>query len=174
MLILVVKALHISAVIFWLAALLYLPRLFVYHAEALAKIRTLDDGGEGADQEKDEEKLKAQKLKAQGQAEIFVIMEQRLLRAIATPAMGAALFLGLILTANLGAGAGLWFVLKVFLVLGLFIFHGLLAKWRKQFAQATAEPNKAQAPTEKFFRRINEIPAVLAVVIVLLVVLKIP
>ena len=178
MVLLLIKALHIAAVIFWLAALLYLPRLFVYHAEALNVVKAkARDSGQDSDPQETEQAL----LKAQGQAEIFVVMERRLLRAIATPALVATLILGLILVAHLGAGATRpWFLLKFILVLGLFAFHGLVAKWRKQLEQATEDfatenfASSSSYPSGKFLRWMNEVPAVLAILIVILVVLKFP
>ena len=176
MVLLLIKALHIAAVIFWLAALLYLPRLFVYHAEALnvVKAKARDSGQDSDPQETEQTAAKA--LKAQGQAEVFVVMERRLLRAIATPALVATLILGLILVAHLGAGATRpWFLLKFILVLGLFAFHGLVAKWRKQLEQATENfASSSSYPSGKFLRWMNEVPAVLAILIVILVVLKFP
>ena len=173
MLYLFVQALHIVAVIFWLAALLYLPRLFVYHAEALASHKAAAKALQDTPQQ---EAPAEATLKAKGQAEVFVVMERRLLRTIATPALIATLFLGLLLVAQLGAGAARpWFLLKFLLVLCLFAFHGLLAKWRKQLEVATENLGQDfPHPSGQFFRRINEVPAVLAMVIVLLVVLKIP
>lgn len=136
-----VKALHIIAVIAWMAGLLYLPRLFVYHADA-------KPGSE--------------------MSETFKTMERRLLRAIMTPAMIAALVLGGVLLAHLGAGtwAAPWWWAKGAALLGLFAAHGLMARWRREFAQ---DRNRHPA---KFYRIINEIPTVLMIVIVIVAVLK--
>ncbi len=99
-----VKSLHIVAVISWMAGLLYLPRLFVYHVGAEPAVaRTLE------------------------------VMEQRLLRAIMAPAMLAVWALGILLAFTPGAvdwSAG-WFHAKLLLVMLLTVFHMLCARWRK-------------------------------------------
>ncbi|MDB5473150.1 MAG: hemJ [Devosia sp.] len=103
-----VKALHVIAVIAWMAGMLYLPRLFVYHAVAAP-------GSE--------------------QSETFKVMERRLLRAIMTPAMIATYLFGFWLVVGGWAdpGAG-WLHLKLALVLGLTACHGLLARYTRLFA----------------------------------------
>jgi putative membrane protein len=103
-----IKAFHIIAVIAWMAGLLYLPRLFVYHAASEA---------------------------GSPQAETFKVMERRLLRFITTPAMVAAWIFGLILAFSVvdWAHAG-WFHAKLLLVLILSGFTGVLAKWTREFA----------------------------------------
>ncbi len=103
------KSLHILAVIAWMAALLYLPRLFVYHA--VAPLRS-------------------------EQSETFKVMERRLERGIMTPAMIATLILGLLLAAIPGVvdwRKG-WIWAKIALVLGLVAYHVALARWRRAFA----------------------------------------
>ena len=100
-------ALHVIAVIAWMAALLYLPRLMVYHCEA-------EPGSK--------------------QSETFKIMERRLLRFIANPSMIAAWVFGIALMfehENYRAG---WMQAKFVLVLALSALHGLNAKWTKDFA----------------------------------------
>jgi putative membrane protein len=108
MLLAYIKAFHIIAVIAWMAGLLYLPRLFVYHAAS-------ETGS--------------------AQSETFKIMERRLLRFITTPAMVAAWIFGLILAFSVvdWAHAG-WFHAKLLLVLILSGFTGMLAKWTREFA----------------------------------------
>ena len=104
------RALHIIAVISWMAGMLYLPRLFVYHAETEA----------GSDK-----------------SETFKIMERRLLKFIINPAMIAAWILGLsMLYANPGMleGQG-WMHAKLLLVLVMSGVHGMLAKNVKIFAR---------------------------------------
>lgn len=104
-----IKAFHIIAVISWMAGLLYLPRLFVYHAESA---------------------------KGSPQSETFKIMERRLLKYITTPAMVASWALGLYLALSvIDWSADGWFHLKLVLVLLLSAYHGALAKWTKQFAE---------------------------------------
>ena len=106
---LALKALHVIAVIAWMAGLFYLPRLFVYHSRAAA-------GSE--------------------MAETFRVMEARLLRIIMTPAMIVAWICGLLLAATPGvvAGGATWFWVKLAAVLALSLFHFHLAGWRKAFA----------------------------------------
>jgi protoporphyrinogen IX oxidase len=103
------KALHIIAVIAWMAGLLYLPRLFVYHAEAPA----------GSDR-----------------AAAFVVMERRLMRGIMLPAVVMTYLFGIAVAAIPGVvdwGSG-WIWAKLGLVLLLTAFHGLLEGWRRDFA----------------------------------------
>jgi putative membrane protein len=133
------KAFHIIAVIAWMAGMLYLPRLFVYHCEAEAGSK---------------------------QSETFKVMERRLLRAIINPAMIAAWVLGLALIWQGGWLSAHWLQAKLALVLALSAVHGLLARWVRDFA---AERNQH---TQKFYRIINEIPALMMIGIVLLVVIK--
>jgi len=104
-----IKAFHIIAVIAWMAGLLYLPRLFVYHAMSKT-------GSE--------------------QSETFKVMERRLLRYITTPAMVAAWIFGLILAFSplIDWSKDGWFHAKLLLVVVLSGFSGLLAKWTKDFA----------------------------------------
>ena len=101
------KALHIIAVIAWMAGMLYLPRLFVYHCEA-------EPGS--------------------SQSETFKVMERRLLRAIMNPAMMAAWLFGLGLAYEGGWFTFHWLQAKVVLVLALSGVHGLLARWVRDFA----------------------------------------
>jgi putative membrane protein len=138
------KAFHIIAVIAWMAGMLYLPRLFVYHCAAE---------------------------KGSVQSETFKVMERRLLRAIINPAMIATWVLGLWLAwlgpdSRNGWFASGWLWAKIILVLALSAVHGLLARWRKDFAR---DRNRH---SQKFYRIINELPTVLMILIVLLVVLK--
>jgi len=109
MFLLYIKAFHIISVIAWMAGVLYLPRLFVYHIEA----------------EMDSK-----------QSETFKIMERRLLKAIITPAMIASWVFGLILALEVvdWAYAG-WFHAKLVLVVAMSGFTGLLSKWTREFAQ---------------------------------------
>ena len=102
-------AFHIIAVIAWMAGMLYLPRLFVYHCEA-------DPGSR--------------------QSETFKVMERRLLRLITTPAMLASWALGLILAFSgvIDWSRDGWFHAKLVLVVLLSAYHGCLAMWTKDFA----------------------------------------
>lgn len=103
-----VKALHIISVIAWMAGLLYLPRLFVYH--------TATTRGSQA-------------------SETFKVMERRLLRAIMNPAMIATWVFGLLLYFSSGDFTNVWIHLKLVLVIGLSVAHALMARWRKDFEQ---------------------------------------
>jgi protoporphyrinogen IX oxidase len=138
------KAFHIIAVIAWMAGMLYLPRLFVYHCAAE---------------------------KGSVQSETFKVMERRLLRAIINPAMIATWVLGLWLAwlgpdSRYGWFASGWLEAKLVLVLLLSALHGLFGRWVKDFA---ADNNRH---SQKLYRIINEIPTLIMVIIVLLVVLK--
>ncbi len=135
------KALHIISVIAWMAAMLYLPRLFVYHADAEP----------GSDK-----------------SETFKVMERRLLRAIMTPAMVASLLFGgalLLLPGIVDWHAG-WIWIKIAMVAGLLIIHERLASWQRDFAR---DRNRK---TARFYRMVNEVPAVLVVATVVLAVVK--
>ncbi len=104
-----IKALHIISVISWMAGLLYLPRLFVYHCEL--------EGGSA-------------------ESERFKAMEWRLLRAIMNPAMIAAYLFGGLLLAIPGLidwSSG-WIYTKFVLIAGMTEMHHRLARWRKDFA----------------------------------------
>jgi putative membrane protein len=104
-----IKAFHVIATIAWMAGLLYLPRLFVYHAQSK---------------------------RGSAQSETFKVMERRLLRAITTPAMAASWVLGLILAFSglIDWSADGWFHAKLVLVLLLSAYHGMLVRWTKEFA----------------------------------------
>ncbi|MFT6220588.1 MAG: putative membrane protein [Myxococcota bacterium] len=94
------------------------------------------------------------------------IMEMKLLRIIINPSMILSFIFGIWLIYFIGFSSGGWLHAKITLVLILAGFHGFLSKCRKNFA---AGSNKK---SEKFYRIINEVPAVLMVVIVFLVILK--
>lgn len=100
-----IKALHIIAVISWMAGLLYLPRLFVYHAEA-------KPGSE--------------------LSETLKVMERRLMRAIMNPAMLVSLGAGggLLYWQDFSDG---WLHVKLVAVAGMMVSHMLMGKWRKDF-----------------------------------------
>ena len=133
------KAFHVIAVIAWMAGMLYLPRLFVYHCEAEAGSK---------------------------QSETFKVMERRLLRAIINPAMIAAWVLGLWLAYDQGYFKAGWLHGKLVLVLALTALHGLFSRWVRDFA---ADRN---THSQKFYRIVNEVPAVLMIGIVILVIVK--
>jgi putative membrane protein len=101
------KAFHIIAVIAWMAGMLYLPRLFVYHCDAPP---------------------------GSPQSETFKIMERRLLRIIINPAMIATWVLGLWLAWQGDWFKAGWLHGKLALVLAMSAVHGLFARWVKDFA----------------------------------------
>ncbi|MGI9351610.1 MAG: protoporphyrinogen oxidase HemJ [Rhizobiaceae bacterium] len=102
-----VKAVHIIAVISWMAGLLYLPRLLIYHFDS-------DVGSV--------------------QSETFKLMERRLLKVIMTPAMLVSWVMGLWLVYITGAHSEGWFVSKFFLVILMSAFHMFEARWVREFA----------------------------------------
>lgn len=103
---LAIKALHIISVISWMAGMLYLPRLYVYHAGVAV-------GSEAS--------------------ELLKVMERRLLRYITNPAMIATFLTGgmLFMIPNLAVGG--WFHMKFTLILLLAGVHGMFSRWRKDF-----------------------------------------
>ena len=101
-----IKALHVIAVISWMAGLLYLPRLFVYHAK-------IAPGSE--------------------QSETFKTMEHRLLTYIMTPAMIATWIFGISLVLTGGWLTASWLHAKFALVLALTVMHGLMSHWANDF-----------------------------------------
>jgi putative membrane protein len=102
------KAIHIIAIIAWMAGMLYLPRLYVYHCET-------QPGSEGSER--------------------FKVMERKLYKQIMTPAMLTTFALGIVLalTPGLVNWHQGWFHVKLLSVLALGGFHGALGKWRRQF-----------------------------------------
>ena len=134
------RALHLIAVISWMAGLLYLPRLYVYHADA-------EKGSE--------------------LSETFKIMERRLLRVIMNPAMITVWLLGLsMLHANSALLQSGWMHAKLTCVFLLTGFHMLLARWRRAFL------TDANKHTARFYRKINEVPTVLMILIVIMVIVR--
>ncbi|HEX8417859.1 MAG TPA: protoporphyrinogen oxidase HemJ [Methylobacterium sp.] len=137
-----IKAGHVVAFIAWMAAMLYLPRLFVYHA-------SLPAGAASA-----------------AQSETFKVMERRLQRAIMTPAMIATWLFGITLAVSSGLYTSGWLQAKFVLVLAMSGIHGWLVRMVKDFA---ADRNRRG---HKFYRVINEVPTLLMVAIVILAVVK--
>lgn len=101
----IIKALHIISVIAWMAGLLYLPRLFVYHADTpLGSV----------------------------QAETFKVMERRLLKAIMTPAMITSFIFGIWMLVLVPALlTEIWMIIKIVCVFGLVGCHGLFSRMRR-------------------------------------------
>lgn len=136
-----VKAGHVVAVIAWMAGMLYLPRLFVYHVDA-------EPGS--------------------AQAETFKVMERRLLRGIINPAMILAIVLGgwLLATPGVVVWSAGWIWVKLAGAGVLVFLHHLLGRWRKDFL---ADQNKH---TARFYRIVNEVPALVMLIIVVMVIVK--
>src|SRR5436190_23501048 len=133
------KAVHVMAAISWMAGMLYLPRLFVYHCEA-------EIGSK--------------------QSETFKVMERRLLKAIINPAMTVTWVLGLTLVGLGDFHKAHWMQAKFALVIILSGLHGLLVRCWRDFA------NDRNQRSQKFYRIINELPAVIMIGIVILVIVK--
>ncbi len=137
-----IRALHIIAVIAWMAGLMYLPRLFVYHSNAMR-------GGE-LDQQ-------------------LIVMERRLQRGIMVPSMLVVWALGISMMIGRG-GLGLlshpWMAVKLAMVIAITIIDHLYMRWRKAFERGERPLNHVA------FRVLNELPFVLMIVAVLMVVLE--
>lgn len=101
-----VKALHVISIIAWMAGLLYLPRLFVYHCQAQI---------------------------GSTQSETFKVMERRLMRAIMNPAMIFSWIFGLWMLYSLDTWMDVWVHAKLTFVVLLTTSHMFMAKWRKDF-----------------------------------------
>ena len=110
-----IKALHVISVIAWMAGMLYLPRLYVYHC-------AVEPGG--------------------AQSETFKVMERRLLRAILNPAMIAAWVFGVMLVIHGELWREGWFHAKFVLLIAMSSVHGAFARWRRHFA---ADANRHDA-----------------------------
>ena len=138
------KSIHLIAVISWMAGLLYLPRIFVYHSEAI------------------------QNNKSEDLMFTFKVMERRLLIYIMNPAMIVSWLFGLFLIHTIGPDnfGSFWLQLKLIFVIILTIYHFFLFQCLRKFT----ENNNSYSP--KFYRIINEIPTVLLIGIILVVVFK--
>ena len=138
------KSIHLIAVISWMAGLLYLPRIFVYHSEAIRDNKSED------------------------LMETFKVMERRLLVYIMNPAMIVSWILGVLLIHTIGSDSigSIWLQLKLVFVIILTIYHFFLFQCLRKFAE------NRNTHSSKFYRIINEIPTVLLIGIVLVVVFK--
>ena len=138
------KSIHLIAVISWMAGLLYLPRIFVYHSEAV------------------------QNNKPEDLIETFKVMERRLLVYIMNPAMIVSWIFGLLLIHTIGMNnfGFIWLQLKLVFVIILTIYHFFLFQCLRKFAE------NRNTYSSKFYRIINEIPTVLLIGIILIVVFK--
>ena len=138
------KSIHLMAVISWMAGLLYLPRIFVYHSEAAAK-------------EKSEDLMST-----------FKVMEKRLFFYIMNPAMIASWIFGglLVYTIGIDSLSFFWLQLKLLFVVTLTVYHFFLFICLRKFA----ENNNVYSA--KFYRMVNEIPTVLLILIIFIIVYK--
>ncbi|MDZ4097471.1 MAG: protoporphyrinogen oxidase HemJ [Methylophilaceae bacterium] len=136
------KALHVMAVISWMAGIFYLPRLFVYHTESVQT---------GSDTDK-----------------MFQVMERRLLKAIMNPSLIVTWVLGLalVMTPGIVDWSMIWPWTKLASVLAMTWFHIWLAMRRKDFVE------NRNALTGRHYRMMNEVPTLLMIVIVLSVIVK--
>jgi len=132
------KALHILSVIAWMAGMLYLPRLYVYHAGA-----------------------------ARGSelSETFKVMERRLMRGIVNPAMMATWAFGLLLVWRGNLWAEHWLHAKFVLVLAMSALHGFYSRWRKDFA---ADANRHDAKFYRVMNELPFVLAIGIVILVVM------
>ena len=138
------KSIHLIAVISWMAGLLYLPRIFVYHSEAV------------------------QNNKSKDLISTFKLMEKRLFIYIMNPAMITSWIFGVLLIHTIGMNnfGSIWLQLKLVFVIILTIYHFFLFQCLRKFAENT------NTYPPKFYRIINEIPTILLIGIILIVVFK--
>lgn len=137
-----VKSLHVISVVAWMAGLFYLPRLFVYHVEQVARGSQTDD--------------------------LFQTMEYKLLRLIMNPALIATWIFGLCLvfTPGIVTWSEVWPWTKAIAVLSMTWFHHWLGLRRKEFVAGTNTRNGRK------YRLMNEVPTLLLVVIVVSVIVR--
>ena len=138
------KSIHLVAVISWMVGLLYLPRIFVYHSEAV------------------------QNNKSEDLMSTFKVMERRLFIYIMNPAMIASWIFGVLLIHTIGTDnlSSLWLQLKLLFVIILTMYHFFLFQCLRKFD----ENNNSYSP--RFYRIINEIPTVILIAIVFIIVFK--
>ncbi|MFV0336349.1 MAG: protoporphyrinogen oxidase HemJ [Tropicimonas sp.] len=136
------KSLHVISIIAWMAGLFYLPRLYVHHTEQTEPGTEMD--------------------------RVFQMMEHKLLRLIMNPAMIASWFFGLMLvfTPGIVDPGSLWFYTKAASVLAMTWFHMWLAMHRRDFIEGHFRLSG------RSYRRMNELPTVLMIVIVFSVILR--
>jgi putative membrane protein len=137
-----IRALHLIAVIAWMAGLMYLPRLFVYHSKAAV----------GGDLDT-----------------TLIVMERRLHRGIMAPSMIVVWALGIMMIMGRGGWELLaqpWMIVKLAMVTAITVIDHLYMRWRKQFARGERPLNHVA------FRILNELPFVLMIIAVFMVVLE--
>ena len=136
----IIKSFHLISIISWMVGLLYLPRLFVYHNDT----KNLSD-----------------------MDVTFLLMEYRLMTYIMTPALIVTYTLGfLLLYDNTYFLSENYFLIKLFLVFCLTMFHFYLTILYKEFKKGYRSRNT------KFYRIINEIPTLLMILIILIIIVK--
>ena len=138
------KSIHLIAVFSWMAGLLYLPRIFVYHSESI-------------------ENKKSEDLMS-----TFKAMERRLFIYIMNPAMIVSWIFGILLIHSIGADnlSNLWLQLKLFFVIILTIYHFFLFNCLRKFIK------NSNAYSPKFYKIINEIPTILLIAVIFIIVFK--
>ena len=138
------KSIHLIAVISWMAGLLYLPRIFVYHSEAVANNKPED------------------------LMSTFKVMERRLFIYIMNPAMIVSWIFGILLiyTIGLDSLSFLWLNLKLIFVVLLTVYHFFLMYCLRKFAV------DSNSFSSKFYRIINEIPTILLILVIFVIVFK--
>jgi len=133
-----IKAIHVIAVIAWMAGMLYLPRLFVYHADAPP---------------------------GSAMSETFKVMERRLLKTIVNPSMVAVFLSGLILASVTGYWQSPWLHAKFILALGLAALHGYFTRTVRMFA---TDSNRQSARFFRILNEVPTVLMVLIVLLVVL------
>ena len=133
----IIKSLHVISVIAWMAGLLYLPRLYVYHCEVAP-------GSEASEK--------------------FKVMERRLLRAIMNPAMIATWLFGGHLVFAIDALSQGWFHAKLFCVVLMTIAHMMLARYRRAFE---ADANTKSQKFYRIFNEVPTVLMIIVVFLVL-------
>ena len=138
------KSIHLIVVISWMAGLLYLPRIFVYHSESIASKKSKD------------------------LVSTFKVMERRLFIYIMNPAMIVSWIFGFLLIYSVGFENfnTLWLKAKLLLVILLTIYHFFLFYCLRKFTE------DINSYSSRFYRIMNEIPTILLILIILIVVFK--
>ena len=138
------KSIHLIAVISWMAGLLYLPRIYVYHSESISNKKSED------------------------LVSTFKVMERRLFIYIMNPAMIVSWIFGMLLIYTIGMDSfsSIWFQLKLVFVIILTIYHFFLFQCLRKFVE------NSNTYSSKFYRIINEIPTILLIAIISVVVFK--
>jgi len=138
------KSIHLIAVFSWMAGLLYLPRIFVYHSESIKNKKSED------------------------LMSTFKVMERRLFIYIMNPAMIVSWIFGILLIHSISADnlSNLWLQLKLFFVIILTIYHFFLFNCLRKFIK------NSNAHSPKFYKIINEIPTILLIAVIFIIVFK--